>query len=135
MTAMSTIAIDDVCTEADLEQEVGGSAVLQSLIPSEWSGSAQKAREDALDDVVRALRRRTPPIREADLADVTELKMAVKFGALERLYRLAMTTSGSVHAEHRRLYSDRFSDEVNGLSPTLTDDTRGAVMSIAFHRR
>ena len=40
-----------------------------------------------------------------------------------------------MHAEHRRLYSDRFSDEVNGLSPTLTDDTRGAVMSIAFHRR
>lgn len=130
-----TIAIDDVCTHADLASEVGGTAVLEDMLPSEWAGSSATAREAALRDVLTSLRRRTPAIREEHLLDVTELRDAVAYGALERIYRAAMTTPDGLHAEQRKLYSSRFDDECAGLVPTLLDDEEGSAFSFSLERR
>lgn len=130
-----TILVDDVCTDADLAIEVGGTELLLRMIPASWAGLATNARQSALDETMRALARRTPIIVDADLADVTELKGCVLYGALERLFRMAMTTPDSVHALQRKIYADRFQSEISGLMPTLNGDLRGAVFSIAFERR
>lgn len=130
-----TIPIDDICSETDVANEVGGAAALSRLIPAAWSGATTIARERARDEVLRALLRRTPPIREGDLADVSELKTAVVAGTLEHLYRIAATTPDSIHWENRRVYADRFQEEIDGCTPTLNGDLRGAALSFATERR
>lgn len=131
----TTLDADDIATDADLAIEVGGSSQLSNLIPADWSGSAKKARQAALEDMMRALRKRTPPVTEADLMDATELKSGVVYGACERLYRVAMTTPDSVYATHRKLYAERFDEELDGFTPTLSEGERGGPTSFVIERR
>lgn len=130
-----TIPVDDVCTHQDLADEIGGTTALADLLPADWSGASTKARERALADVLRVLAKRSPPVRAADLADVTELKAAVAYGAAEFLYRWAATTPDSIHESRRKLYSDLYEGEIEGLAPTLIDDLRGTVNTITVSRR
>lgn len=134
-----TISIDDVCTHAQLAAELGtgsvGTARLDQLTRSSGSSSTEGFRQGALADVLKALSRRTPPIYDSHLRDVTELKDAVVYGTLERLYRESITAEGDVMAIKRKLYEERFRSEVGGLMPSLIDTGRGAVMSFSLERR
>ena len=132
-----TIDVDDVCTHDQLNEFLGGHLTSkQNLQPSAW-GDSEPARQRALDRVLNALKRRTPPIREADLQDVTELREAVKLGAAEHLHMIA-TTSGAdaeLFAFKAKAFGKQFEDEINGLSPTLTGGGRGSTYSFAISRR
>lgn len=131
-----TIAIDSVCTDRHLETEVGGASALANLLAKSEGGSSVLARQAALDDTMRALRRRAPPIFEADLADVTELRAAVAYGALMRLYRQAATTPDSIFLTHAKTFAVQFEAELDGLSPTLCGgDSVGATASWSTERR
>ncbi len=132
-----TIDVDTVCTDADLDEFLGGQLSSgQHLMPKAWV-SAEPARQYALDRVMAALARRTPPIREADLADKTELRVAVLFGAAEHLHMLS-ASSGSdaeLFAFKAKEFGKRFDAEVNGLTPTLVGGLRGSTYSFAISRR
>ena len=132
-----TIEIDDVCTDADLDEFLGGQlSAGQHLMPKAWA-SAEPARQYALDRIMAALARRTPPIREADLADKTELKMAVLFGASEHLNMLSASsgTDAELFAFKAKEFGKRFDAEINGLTPTLVGGVRGNTYSFAISRR
>lgn len=129
------IDIDDVCTHDQLADEVGGAAVLAELLPDEWASDSAKARQASLDRVLSALARRTPPIREEDLRDVTELRRAVLMGAAEHVYRMGMHAPDDAFGTRQKVYERDFWGELNGLNPTLSDGAQGAVMSIGFFRR
>jgi hypothetical protein len=132
-----TIDVDDVCTESQLDEFLGGQlGGNQHLRPQAWT-SAEPARQYALDRVVNALKRRTPPILEADLQDVTELRLAVKLGAAHHLYMLAASSgdSAELFAFKARDYGKEFDAEVNGLSPTLRGGARGSTYSFSIARR
>lgn len=129
-----SINISLVATDADLATELGGAAALANILPADWTDATQ-ARQLALGDVLESLRRRSPPVLEGDLALVSQLKRAVTYGALERLYRMAMHSNDDVHAVQRKLYDERFRSEVLGLSPTLNGGNRGSVGSIGISRR
>lgn len=132
-----TIAIDDVCTDEELDDFLGGHlAAGQHLRPKAWT-TAEVARQFALDRIVSALARRTPPIREADLADKTELRYAVQLGAAEHLCMLA-TSNGNdaeLFAFKAKRYGKQFEDEINGLTPTLVGGQRGSTFSFSITRR
>lgn len=131
-----TIAVDDVCTHAQLANEVGGEDELENILPTSYAGSSATPRTLALSDVVKSLSRRTPPIREGDLQDVTQLRDAVAYGALERIYRAAMTGPDSPHAALQRVYERKYQAECLGLTPTLAaDGARGSAFSITMERR
>jgi hypothetical protein len=129
-----TIDVNTVATDADLEQEIGGPEQLANILPREWT-DAEQARQRALALTLKALRRRTPPIVEGSLSDVTELEDAVVYGALEHLYRMAMASGSANYAELRKLYHGKFEDEVSGLTPTLNGENRGTANSISLERR
>lgn len=130
-----TIAIADVCVDSDLADEIGGAPQLAELIPDEWDGSAETARQQALDDVLAELASRRPPVFESSLADVTELNRAVLYGALMRLYRFAKTSGDDIFASHHKEFSKLYSSAIANLNPTITTGEAAAPHSIAFHRR
>lgn len=130
------IDVDDVCTHEQLADEIGGTEELENVLPTSFAGSSEKPRQKALDDVLKALSRRTPPIRESDLQYVTELRDAVTYGALERIYRAATTGPDSPFSALARHYERKFQAETLGLTPTLAlDGARGSAFSIAMERR
>ncbi len=116
--------VDSVATHQDLADEVGGAVELENVMPSSLAGDSAPTRQLALRDVLKALGRRTPPVFEEQLQDPTELRDAVVYGALERIYRGAMTTPDSVFAAQQRIYDARFKSEVLGLQVTVASQTR-----------
>lgn len=132
-----TIDVDTVCTDEQLDEFLGGHLTAnQHLQPADWA-TAAPARQYALDRIMNALRRRTPPILEADLSDVTELKFAVMLGAAEHLHMLAASSGGDVEvfAFKAKTYARQFEDEISGLSPTLVGGGRGSSFSFSVSRR
>lgn len=130
------IDIEDVLTEAQLAAEIGGTARLTDLLSrQEESGDGSlPVRERALADVLRDLSRRTPPIYENQISVPADLRDAVTYNALERLYREAMTAEGDVYAVKRKLYERRYIDEVRALRPTLAGELRGGAASFRMER-
>ena len=129
-----TIDVETVCTDAELADECGGPVELARLIPK-GTANASTQRAAALRDTLKSLRLRRPPINEGDLSDVTELRDAVTFGALERLYLLAMTTKDSVFGVKHEKYQKRFAAELASLSPTVGGSASGGGGSITIERR
>lgn len=134
------IDVDTIATDDDLAEELGGVAFLQNLIPDDWTDSAgqrvaKKARQRALDDVLLFLRRRIPPVIEADLRDPTELKQSVIYGAIERLNAMSMHSVTDVFGSRRAHYQKMFRAEVDGLNPTVPEGLRSPPASITVARR
>lgn len=127
-----TIAIDDVCTHAQLADEVGGTSELNKICVS---GDSSAARTLALRDTLKSLGRRVPPVYASDISQPSELREAVIYGALERLYRDAMTSDGDVYAMKRKLYESQFRAEVLGLKLTTGNGSSAVVSSIRISRR
>lgn len=127
--------VETVCTEAQLADYLSQLSAGQKLLPS--STDSSKVRQQALDDVLAALARRTPPIREYDLATPSELKRAVQFGAEMWLLYGGLTTA-SPESMLAFKYSEarkRFSAEIDGLTPTLVGGLRGNAFSFGISRR
>ncbi len=128
--------VDLVAVDADLINEVGGATKLTNIIPKDQAGSAKKQREAALEDVLLALSRRTPPINESSIARASDLKRAVVYGALERLYRAEMHEGDDHFATQRRIYAGMYMAELASVMPLLVDGGRAAPpTTIAFSRR
>lgn len=136
MTA-TTIDIETVCTHQNLVDEVHSARALNLLLPSDAAGSSTAIRTLALNDTMRALKRRMPPILAADLEDVTELSQAVLYGTLMRLEFAALTGANEtdVHWAKYKRYRDLYDAEIDGLTPTLSGGSTGAPMSISTERR
>lgn len=129
--------VDTVCTEAELADYLQGQLTAGLKLLPITQTDAKKQRQQALDDVLSALARRTPPIRESDLAAPAELKRAVQFGA-EMWLRHGGLTSASPESAQAFLYVEarkRFAAEVDGLMPTLTGGVRGTAYSFGISRR
>jgi len=132
-----TISVDSVCTETQLVTALGGTGQDSlGLVPVGWDNLAP-ARETALELVLNRLKGRAPPIRDTDLADPTELKLAVIAAAKMQLYELAMTSAadGALFYEKWRIAQKSFLAEIDGLNPTLTDGLRGPARSFSYSRR
>ncbi len=132
-----TIDVESVCTDAQLDEYLGGrlTATL-NLLPSSWD-DASPARSFALRRTLQALGRRSPPILEGDISDVTELHDAVLFGAVARLYDLAMTSAGDseVFFHQARRYDQKFRDELASLVITGPQLQRAVSRAPALYRR
>lgn len=138
-----TIDVDDILSDAELDEYLGGQVLgATTLIPAAWT-DCKPARQYALDEVLRLLRRAFPAIVEADIIATDTLKRALKLGATARLYELAMTNcadpSAFFHLEKRNrgLFADeiRFlGDEINEAKPALDPKGRGR-RSVSIARR
>lgn len=128
-----TIAVDDVCTDAQMANLLGGAVLLNAVQPTLATRDAK--RTDALPDVLEELKKRSPPVYEADLADVAELRTSVGYLALYRLCREARTVPGD---RWDMLAQDMLREYKGAVSRnfTVSADQRGpAGMSFSLERR
>lgn len=134
------IDVDNVATDADLMVHTGGAAGLSDITPQEWfdvdgyTPTCRPARAQGLTDVLTALRRRTPPIRETELSDVTELRQAVVYRALEILYRQSVSHEGSPNQAKARDFCKLYTDEINALQPTTYAGTGSSGLGFRMWR-
>jgi hypothetical protein len=132
-----TVDIDLYCTHAELADEVGGARKLAKLVPPDADATDPTllVRQQSLRDVLKSLKRRTPPIIESQIGTKSELKDAVAYGALMRLYRAAMTIDTDVHAVLWKEYKNKFSAEINSLRITVEGSNTVDVPATTVFRR
>lgn len=128
--------VNDVCTHDHLVAEVHSAKALAMLLPPDANGSSEGVRTLGLEDTLEALKRRSPPIREGDLENPSELKRCVLYATLMRLEFAATTSAGEgdVHWAKYKRYRDCLDAEINGFTPTLSGGALGAPFSIAVDR-
>lgn len=129
--------VETVCTEADLATYLQGQLTAQTKLLPAGHADASAQRQRALNDVLKALVRRTPPIHEYDLAIPAELKDAVLYGAEMYLREFGLTNASPESAMFFlfRTAEKRFSAEIDGLTPTLAGGFRGNSSGFAISRR
>jgi hypothetical protein len=132
--AIELVDVDQLVTEDDLNTWLGGH-VRERLGLTDWTGSSKHARQYALNRSLEALRRRNPPLTFSDLVFPQELNDAIKYGAAEHLYQLAMTGPGDVHDAQRKIWEDKFDREMSGLILTLSGGDTVPAGSISAERR
>lgn len=138
------IDVDDVLTDAELDEFLGGQVLGQTtLLPAGWE-DAQPARQFALGEVLRLLRRSTPSVAEDDVDPTHEaLKRAVLLGAAARLYQLAISSAvdASLFYAMEKRYKAERDDEIRALareiheSKPLTDARGRGRRSVSIVRR
>jgi hypothetical protein len=119
--------VDTIATDADLIAEVSSKARLDRAMPDVAQRDAIRAR--ALQDVVDALATRSPPLRDTDLANPTELKQPVVNRSLSKIILSAVAVDGDVHSTLHRAYEREYQAAVR-RSFTLAPD--GAAGSSGF---
>jgi hypothetical protein len=134
MPSNVTLDVDLYCTHQDLQDELGSARALVRITSPDDPDTAL-VRAQALRDVVKFLERRTPPIVEGQLSDLTELKDVVCYGALARLYRNAMTEDGDVYSVLWREFDDKFASELGSLRLTLEGTVSADVPPTTVFRR
>ena len=138
MTTTTTIDIDTVCTHAQLVAELLGDDHILTQVLGD-SQDSEAVRQRALEETIKRLSRRTPPVLDSELNDVTELRDCVRYGALWKIYFTAMTEGDESALWTRKASSwkEMFLDEVAAVQPSLGGDVRAAAgsPSVAVHRR
>lgn len=143
MPSAPTNDVDLYATHSDLVDELGGSArKLRGLLPPdetaatiETGEATELVRTQALRDVLKSLARRTPPILESQLSDPTQIKDAVVYGSLMRLYRAAMTTPDDVNATLCREFKKRYEEEMGNLRLSINNASAVDVGPTTIFRR
>jgi hypothetical protein len=132
--AIELVDVDQIVTEDDLNTWLGGH-VRERLGLSDWTGSSKHARQYGLNRTLESLRRRNPKIMFSDLVYPQELSDAIKYGAAEHLYQLAMTGDGDVHDAQRKIWEKKFDNEMNGLMVTVASGDDIPAGSVSAERR
>jgi hypothetical protein len=111
------VPVDDVCTEQDLLNQFGGDADgLAAIVPHRLDGDTSTIRQSVLDEVLRSLAKRRPPLYASTIEDLTGLKYAVAMGTIAALYQSAITGDRDVHHIQYKIWSERYTSEVGSVS-------------------
>lgn len=132
--ATTFLVADSICTDADLANEVGGLSELNRINKTQAQRDA--LRQDALNDAVLALASKTPPIFDSDLSDSTELKKAVCYRTLHKLYFSSITAEGDRAHTLSKNYQTEYLGAIRGyftVSPSGQRMSGG--QSFSFERR
>lgn len=108
--------VDDVCTETDLLNQFGGDEdALAAIIPHRLAGVTTTIRQSVLDEVLRSLAKRRPPLSPSTIEDITSLKFAVAMGTIAALYQSAITSDRDVHHIQYKIWAERYTSEVGSV--------------------
>lgn len=138
---MPTQAIDvaDIVTHKDIVDEMGSERELRNVLtpdPNNVEDPTKTFRELAYRDVLKALERRTPPVTESMLSNRDDIKDAIRYGTLARLYRQAITSDGDGFSVKWKHWQGQFNAEVIGLRVRTNDgDVDAGNLSFPVMRR
>lgn len=125
---------DNICTDADLADKVGGLSELNRI--NKDQARRDQLRQDALNDAVLALASKTPPVFDSDLSDPTELKNAVCYRTLSKLYITAITGDGDRASTLSKNYQAEYLGAIRGYFTVGPSGQRmSGGQSFSFERR
>lgn len=122
----TSLNVDTIATDADLVAEVASQARLDRAMKDVTQ--RDKVRAAALQDVVDALMTRSPALRETELSDPKELKRAVVYRSLSKIYLTAMAVDGDIHVKLHQAYEREYQAAVRArfsVTPIQTDSASG----------
>lgn len=130
----TNLNVDLIATDDDLVAEVASRARLDRAMKD--VAQRDLIRRAALQDVVDALLTRSPAVYEAQLGDATELKRAVVYRSLSKIFLSAIAVDGDVHATLQRNYEREYQAAVRArFSLTPGQVASGSGYSIRVERR
>jgi hypothetical protein len=134
-----SLDVDDICTDATLEEYTLGRSNLTEIIPAEWlddddNKTALIGRQNALRFILEGLARRRPPIRETDLLVPSELKVAVAYRTLSMLYGGAITYEEGPFSKQAARFDKLFSQEMTSLQPSVRAGATTSSLSVRLSR-
>jgi hypothetical protein len=106
------LAVDSICTDTDLANQVGGLSELNRI--NKDQPTRDVFRQAALADAIAALASRAPPLHETDLANPVELKLAVCYRALSKIYFAAMAAQDDRNHTLARNYEREYLGAIHG---------------------
>jgi hypothetical protein len=115
----TNLDVDVIATDDDLVREVASRARLDRAIKDVAQRDA--IRHAALQDVVDALLTRSPPLTETMLSDPVELKRAVVYRSLAKIFLAAIAVDGDVHTTLNRNYEREYQAAVRARFTTVPD--------------
>lgn len=128
--------VDQVITEDDFDEWFWGYITGPlNAAPARWDGKSRPAREFALERILNYLRTRGVTFEQ--LADPTQLRTAVRYGAAEHIFQGMMSSGqeGDVFAKQRALMAANFQDELQGLVvDTVDSDTPVSTFTVPVRR-
>lgn len=125
--------VNMIATDLDLANEVGDAARLARAVPKVERRDA--IRQAALQDVVSALQTRTPPILENMLVDPTELRKAVVYRALSKIFLAGVAIDGDTHAYLSARYEKEYLGAVRGSFSVAPGVAGPSGWSFSWERR
>lgn len=129
----TSLDVDEIATDADLVNELGSSAKLNRMMP--LVADRDSLRQRSLQDAVNALTTRAPAVFETDLQDITELKDAVVYRALERMARAARSVAGDTFDRLASDYGREYQVAVRRQYTLSTNVTSPGGYSVRLERR
>lgn len=130
----TVLDVDAIATDADLIAEVASQARLDRAMKDVTQ--RDKVRAAALQDVVDALMTRSPPVRDTALTDPTELKRAVVYRSLSKIFLAAIAVEGDVHTALQRNYEREYQAAVRMRYTVTTEPAQsGSGYSFRMERR
>lgn len=115
------LSVDNICTDDDLLSRAGAARLKQAKPDIAERNSA---RATALREVLLALQGRSPPIRESDLVDPTEMRDVVTYRALQILFENSMAKQDGLHDHLASIYAREYAS-ASKRSYTVSGNLRG----------
>jgi hypothetical protein len=128
-----TLDVNMIATDADLANEVGDLARLTRAMPR--PDKRDSARAAALSDVLAALRTRTPSIFAESLIDPNELKKAVVYRALSKIFLAGVAIDGDTHAYLSARYEREYQGAIRGSFTVAPGVAGPSGWSFSWERR
>lgn len=133
---MSVPDVDEIVNDEAMNTFLAGQLRgPMKLAPEAWQQMSKPARSYAFHRVLESLRRRSPSISYDDLKDPSQLSDAIKYGAAEHICQMQMNDEGDLYDTQRKIWQQKFIDELISLSPELTDGTTASARTFTILRR
>lgn len=127
------LVVDTIATDDDLVAEVASRARLERAMPSVTQRDAIRAA--ALDDVLNALLTRSPPVLPEQLGAPAELKRAVVYRALAKIFMAAVAVEGDVHHVLSKNYEREYQGAVRARFSVSKQVSSSSGYSFSWERR
>ena len=128
-----TLNLESICTDDDLANEVGGLVALDRI--NRDITQRDQFRAQALEDVIAALGSRSPPVSVNDLSNPAELRSAVRYRALSKLYVREITESGDRNHVLSKDFQESYLAAMRSSFTVSAGQTSPSGGSFRFERR
>ena len=137
---VQNIDVATIVTHKMVADELASEKTLRNILPldpPDLTDPTKHVRTGAYRDVLKMLERRRPAITESMLTNLDDIRDAIIYGTLARLFRAAVTAEGDRHHVQWKHWQGEMSAEIRGLKVAIDNavDVSATSLSVPIDRR